>query len=218
VHVAYNGIDSEVYRPVATTAALERYGVDRDRPYVLFVGRITRQKGLIHLVRAARSLSPDAQLVLCAGAPDTPQIAAEIGGAVHELQSGRDGVIWIREMVPRPAVIELLSHARAFCCPSTYEPLGIVNLEAMACGVPVVATRVGGIPEVVQDGVTGTLVNLDGAVESGLASALNALIADPAGAERMGEAGRKRALADFSWTGIAHQTAEIYRSVADRRG
>ncbi|HEX3814672.1 MAG TPA: glycogen synthase [Mycobacteriales bacterium] len=213
VHVVYNGIDSNIYRPVTSAAALERYGVDPDRPYVLFVGRITRQKGLIHLVRAAHALAPEAQLVLCAGAPDTPEIAAEMTAAVAELQAARRGVLWIREMVPRPAVVELLSHARVFCCPSTYEPLGIVNLEAMACGIPVVATRVGGIPEVVQDGVTGTLVTLDGAVEEGLADALNALLADPALAGRMGEAGRKRALSDFSWTEVARQTAEIYNSL-----
>jgi starch synthase len=213
VHVVYNGIDTGLYRPVSTTGALAQYGVDPDRPYVLFVGRITRQKGVVHLVRAARSLHADAQVVLCAGAPDTPEIAAEVAGAVHELASARSGVVWIQEMVPRPAVVELLSHATVFCCPSTYEPLGIVNLEAMACGVPVVATRVGGIPEVVTDGITGTLVPLDEAVESGLATALNDVLADPARARKMGAAGRERAVTEFSWTEVGRQTAAVYQSL-----
>jgi len=213
VHVVYNGIDTELYRPVSSTAALTSYGVDPDRPYVLFVGRITRQKGVIHLVRAARALAPEAQLVLCAGAPDTPEIAAEIATAVHELAASRSGVVWIQEMVPRAAVVELLSHAAVFCCPSTYEPLGIVNLEAMACGVPVVATKVGGIPEVVAHGETGLLVPLDAHVEAGLAAALNAVLADAVAAHRMGVAGRERALAEFSWGEVAKQTEVVYRSL-----
>ncbi len=213
VHVIYNGIDTEVYRPVDSTAALREYGVDADRPYVLFVGRITRQKGLIHLIRAAEALPAQVQLVLCAGAPDTPEIAAETGAAVQDLDQRRGGVVWIREMVSRTAVVELFSHASVFCCPSTYEPLGIVNLEAMACGIPVVATRVGGIPEVVEDDVTGLLVNFDDDVDSGLADALTAILADPAAGKRMGAAGRERALREFSWDRVAEQTAAMYQSV-----
>jgi alpha-maltose-1-phosphate synthase len=146
VHVIYNGIDTSIYRPVAETDVLERYGIDPDRPIVLFVGRVTRQKGIIHLVRAISQIDPRAQVVLCAGAPDTPAIAAEMRQAVADAQRQRPGVIWIQEMLPREGTIQMYSHATVFCCPSIYEPFGIINLEAMACGTPVVASAVGGIP------------------------------------------------------------------------
>ena len=215
VHVVSNGIDAQQYAAVADTDVLERYGVDPDEPYALFVGRITRQKGLAHLLRAARDVP--GQLVLCAGAPDTPEIATEIEELVAELQLTRPGVVWVREMLPREDVIQLLSHATAFACPSVYEPLGIVNLEAMACGTAVVASAVGGIPEVVVDGVTGRLVPYDeadpAAFEAGLAAALTAVLGDPAGAEAMGQAGRARAVEQFGWDAVARATLEVYRSV-----
>jgi starch synthase len=214
IHVVHNGIDTELYRPVPESAALVRHGVDPNRPYVLFVGRITRQKGVPHLLRAARSISPSAQLVLCAGAPDTPGIDREFRELVDELRRTRDAVVWIPEMLPRPEVVELLSHAALFVCPSIYEPLGIVNLEAMACGTPVVASAVGGIPEVVRDGVTGVLVEYDekdpDAFELALAAAIDAVLADPAAAARMGEAGRERAVEEFGWDAIARRTVAVY--------
>jgi starch synthase len=226
VEVIYNGIDTEEYRPDADTDVLERIGVDPARPSVVFVGRITRQKGVPHLLEAARSLSGDAQLVLCAGAPDTPEIGAEVARRVDELRATRDGVFWIDEMLPKRDVIQLLSHATVFACPSVYEPLGIVNLEAMACEAAVVASAVGGIPEVVVDGVTGLLVPFaaagDGSPEpadpaafaAGLAEQLNALIEDPARAAAMGRAGRERAVSAFAWQAIAEQTAGVYRRLA----
>jgi starch synthase len=181
----------------------------------VFVGRITRQKGLAHLLRAAKDVP--GQLVLCAGAPDTPEIAAETDALVAELQAARPGVVLISEMLPKADVVQLLSHATAFVCPSVYEPLGIVNLEAMACGTAVVASDVGGIPEVVVDGETGLLVHYDEAdprgFEAGLAAALTQVLADPARAAEMGRAGRARAVADFSWDAIAAQTLDVYRSV-----
>jgi alpha-maltose-1-phosphate synthase len=214
VHVVHNGIDTALYHPTPDSAALARHGVDPSRPYVLFVGRITRQKGVPHLLRAAQSLDPSAQLVLCAGAPDTPAIDQEFRTLVDELREKRDGVVWIPEMLPRPEVVQLLSHAAVFACPSIYEPLGIVNLEAMACGAPVVASAVGGIPEVVRDGVTGLLVEYDDAApdafEAGLAEALNSVIADPDAASRMGEAGRERAVREFGWDAIARRTVAVY--------
>lgn len=214
VHVVHNGIDTTLYQPTSETTALERHGVDRDRPYVLFVGRITRQKGVPHLLRAARSLDPATQLVLCAGAPDTPAIDAEFRGLVDELRRTRDGVVWIPEMLPRPDVVQLLSHAAVFACPSVYEPLGIVNLEAMACGAPVVASAVGGIPEVVAHRETGLLVAYDeadpAAFEAGLAEALETVTADPAAGARMGEAGRERAVREFGWDAVARRTADLY--------
>jgi starch synthase len=217
VHVVHNGIDTELYRPDPDTSALVKHGVDPQRPYVLFVGRITRQKGVPHLLRAARELDPSAQLVLCAGAPDTPAIDQEFRELVDELRQTRDGVLWIPQMLPRPEVVQLLSHAAVFVCPSVYEPLGIVNLEAMACGAPVVASAVGGIPEVVQDWVTGLLVPYDekdpAAFEAALAEALNGVIADPAVAERMGGAGRERAVREFGWAAIARRTVAVYREV-----
>ncbi len=215
VHVVPNGIDSVEYAPVAAADVLERHGIDPATPYALFVGRITRQKGLAHLLRAAKDLP--GQLVLCAGAPDTPAIAAETAELVAQLQRRRGGVVWVREMVPRPDVVALLSHATVFVCPSIYEPLGIVNLEAMACGTAVVASDVGGIPEVVVDGETGLLVAYDEAdpvaFESELGTAVAALLADPAKAHAMGAAGRVRAVAHFGWDAVARQTMDLYTTV-----
>ncbi|MBK5305736.1 MAG: glycogen synthase [Frankiaceae bacterium] len=219
VHVVHNGIDAVEYQPVAATDVLERHGIDIGTPYTLFVGRITRQKGLSHLLRAARDLP--GQLVLCAGAPDTPEIAAEARDLVTELQAARDGVVWIQDMLPRQDVVQLLSHATVFVCPSVYEPLGIVNLEAMACGTAVVASAVGGIPEVVVDGVTGLLVRYDeqdpAAFERDLAARLTELLTDPARAAAMGRAGRERAIADFGWHAIARRTVELYAEVLSRK-
>ncbi|MFD8963585.1 glycogen synthase [Streptomyces sp. NPDC059568] len=217
VQVVYNGIDTGLYRPDHGTAVLDRIGLDPERPYVLFVGRITRQKGVPHLLRAARALDPGAQLVLCAGAPDTPEIGREFRELVEELGRTRDGVHWIPEMLPRPEVIQLLTHATVFVCPSVYEPLGIVNLEAMACGTAVVASAVGGIPEVVDDGTTGLLVPFDErhpeAFESGLTEALNRVLDDPESAARMGAAGRERAVGAFGWDRIARRTYEVYQEL-----
>ena len=217
VHVVHNGIDTELYRPTPETDALIKHGVDPDRPYVLFVGRITRQKGVPHLLRAARDIDKSAQLILCAGAPDTPAIDQEFRTLVDELRQSRDGVVWIPEMLPRPEVIQLLTHAALFACPSVYEPLGIVNLEAMACGTPVVASAVGGIPEVVDDGVTGHLVRYDetdpAAFERALAEAIDTVLADPAAARRMGEAGRERAVREFGWDAIARRTVAVYEEI-----
>ena len=214
VHVVHNGIDPAAYLPTDATDVLQRHGVDPAEPYAIFVGRITRQKGLSHLLRAAADLP--GQLVLCAGAPDTPQIAAEVQALVGELQSRRSGVVWVREMLPKQDVVQLLSHATVFVCPSVYEPLGIVNLEAMACGTAVVASAVGGIPEVVVDGDTGLLVPYDEAdatgFEAGLATRTAELLADPARAARMGAAGRARAIADFGWDAIALRTREVYEA------
>ena len=221
VHVVRNGIDTDVWYPVAappTGSVLERLGVDPTRPIVAFVGRITRQKGVAHLVAAAHGFAPDVQLVLCAGAPDTPEIAAEVGGAVEELARSRSGVFWVQEMLPGPQIREILSAATVFVCPSVYEPLGIVNLEAMACGTAVVASDVGGIPEVVADGRTGLLVHYDpadtAAFEARLAESVNSLVADPERARGYGIAGRERCIEEFSWATIAEQTVEIYREVS----
>jgi starch synthase len=215
VHVIYNGIDSDLYAPVQATDVLERHGVDPAQPYAVFVGRITRQKGLAHLLRAAKQVP--GQLVLCAGAPDTPEIAAETDALVAELQAARPGVVLISQMLPKADVVQLLSHATAFVCPSVYEPLGIVNLEAMACGTAVVASAVGGIPEVVVDGTTGVLVPYDEAdprvFEAGLARALTDVLSEPDRAAALGRAGRERAVAEFGWDAIARQTLELYRSV-----
>ncbi len=215
VQVVYNGIDSAFYAPVEATDVLERHGVDPAQPYAVFVGRITRQKGLAHLLRAAKDVP--GQLVLCAGAPDTPEIAAETDALVAELQAARPGVVLISTMLPKGDVVQLLSHATVFACPSVYEPLGIVNLEAMACGTAVVASDVGGIPEVVVDGVTGTLVHYDEAdprgFEAGLAAALTAALSDPDGSAARGRAGRERAVAEFGWDAIARRTLEVYASV-----
>jgi glycogen synthase len=225
LHVIHNGIDLALYRRAEATEALTRHGVRPDQPFVLFVGRITRQKGIIHLVRAIPQIDPGAQIVLCAGAPDTPEIAKEMSEAVNALQASRPGVIWIQEMLPREDVIQLYSHAAVFCCPSIYEPFGIINLEAMACGTPVVATAVGGIPEVVVEGETGLMVPL-GAVVPGafeptepaafsraLATSINRLLADPGLCRRMGAAGRRRVEEHFAWSAIARRTADLYRQL-----
>jgi len=217
VQVVRNGIDTVAYHPGAGSAVLERLGVDPARPVVIFVGRITRQKGVGHLVAAAHQLQADAQLVLCAGAPDTPELAAETEQAVDELSAARAGVFWVREMLPAKDIRELLAAATVFVCPSVYEPLGIVNLEAMACGTAVVASDVGGIPEVVDDGRTGLLVHYDerepAAFRDGLAAAINAVVDDPARAAAMGVAGRERAVAEFSWAQVARQTMDVYAAV-----
>jgi alpha-maltose-1-phosphate synthase len=217
VHVVRNGIDTDAYRPVTEVDALEQLGVDPARPVVAFVGRITRQKGVGHLIAAGHKIDPDAQLVLCAGAPDTPQLANEVSVAVTELAATRPGVFWIQRMLSPSEVRQVLSAATVFVCPSVYEPLGIVNLEAMACGTAVVASYVGGIPEVVDDGRTGLLVRFDEhdvpAFRKGLADKVNELLADPARAHAMGEAGRRRAVEQFSWSAVAEQTVEVYRRV-----
>ncbi|MER5227000.1 glycogen synthase [Streptomyces flaveus] len=216
VRVVHNGIDTSLYQPDHGTDVLERVGVDPDRPYVLFVGRITRQKGVPQLLRAVRDIDPAAQVVLCAGAPDTPEIDREFRDLFEELSRVRQGVFWIPQMLPRPDVIQLLTHAAVFVCPSVYEPLGIVNLEAMACGTAVVASRVGGIPEVVADGETGLLVSVDESVEehvAQLARALDSLLADPTAARRMGEAGRERAVREFGWDAVARRTVQLYEEL-----
>jgi len=220
VHVIRNGVDTGVWYPAGPVSAgsvLAELGVDPGRPLVAFVGRITRQKGLAHLLAAAHRFDPDVQLVLCAGAPDTPEIAEEALAAVAELSRSRTGVFWIREMLPIGELREILSAATVFVCSSVYEPLGIVNLEAMACATAVVASDVGGIPEVVADGVTGTLVHYDpddaAGYQARLAEAVNALVADPEKAERYGRAGRQRCIEEFSWARVAEQTLDIYRKV-----
>jgi len=213
IRVIRNGIDTVEYAPDPGTDVLERFGIDLTRPYVVFVCRITRQKGVPVLLRAASGLIGEAQLVLCAGAPDTPELLAEVTELVDGLQAMRSGVIWIPEMLSKPEVIQLLTHATVFACPSVYEPLGIMNLEAMACGTAVAGSRTGGIPEVVADGETGLLVPPDDPAE--LALALNTLLADPDRADAMGQAGRKRAVAEFSWTTIAAQTADLYAELTN---
>lgn len=211
VQVVHNGIDTDEYAPTEAVDVLERLGVDPSEPYAIFVGRITHQKGVEHLLRSAASWP--GQLVFCAGAPDTPEIAASVASLVSSLQASRPGVIWVQDMLPRPEVVQLLSHATVFVCPSVYEPLGIVNLEAMACGTAVVASRVGGIPEVVAQGVTGLLVDLGEGFEDRLASAVTSLLTDPSRALAMGQAGRARAVAEFGWTAIAQRTVQVYQSV-----
>ncbi|GAA2300291.1 glycogen synthase [Streptomyces kunmingensis] len=217
VHVVHNGIDVTLYQADPGTDVLRRYGIDPGRPYVIFVGRITRQKGVPHLLRAARELAKDVQLVLCAGAPDTPEIGREFRELVTELKKTRDGVCWIPSMLPRGEVVQLLTHAAVFVCPSVYEPLGIVNLEAMACGTAVVASGVGGIPEVVADGENGVLVPYaeadPAAFEAGLARALNEVVGDPGAARRMGEAGRERAATEFGWAAVARRTVGVYDGI-----
>ncbi|MFT4470717.1 glycogen synthase [Arthrobacter sulfonylureivorans] len=225
VQVVHNGVDVQQWKPDLNDDAVRALGIDPDRPSVVFVGRITRQKGVPYLLRAAALLPPEVQLVLCAGAADTPELAAEVNALIAGLRESRDGVVVIERMLPRAELIQVLSHATVFACPSIYEPLGIVNLEAMACGAPVVASATGGIPEVVDDGVTGALVPL-AQVSDGtgtpldeeqfvrdFAAALNRTLADPAAARRQGEAGRRRAEEHFSWDSIAGKTLEVYRSV-----
>jgi glycogen synthase len=226
LHVIYNGIDLEEYRKTEATAALTRYGIKK--PFVLFVGRITRQKGIIHLVRAVQHMDPGFQIVLCAGAPDTPEIGREMKEAVEKVQAQHGGVVWIDEMVDKPTVRELYSNASVFCCPSIYEPFGIINLEAMACETAVVATAVGGIKEVVVDGETGFLVPIDQMNESpfesrdpekfarDLASRINQLMADPALCEKFGRAGRRRAEEKFGWPAIALETKALYEELLAR--
>jgi len=218
VHVVKNGIDTDVWYPAPSESVLTELGVDPTRPIVAFVGRITRQKGVPHLLAAAHRFDPDVQLVLCAGAPDTPEIAAEVSAAVRELADRRSGVFWVQEILPIGKIREILSAATVFVCPSVYEPLGIVNLEAMACGTAVVASDVGGIPEVVVDGVTGTLVHYDAAepatFEAGLADAVNEVVRKPDIAERYGRNGRQRCIDEFSWAHIAEQTLKIYQKVS----
>jgi starch synthase len=226
VHVIYNGIDTAEYARDQRTGVLAKYGVEPDRPSVVFVGRITRQKGVQYLLQAARDFDPAAQLVLCAGSADTPELGAEVERRVAGLRAERDGVIWLEQMLPKPEVIQLLSHATVFACPSIYEPLGIVNLEAMACEAAVVATATGGIVEVVEDGETGLLVPIEpgddgtGAPReperfaAGFAARVNALIADPARARALGKAGRERAIEHFAWPAIAAQTSALYRRLA----
>jgi starch synthase len=229
VHVVHNGIDTDRWSHVVEPDLVRSHGVDPDRPSVVFVGRITRQKGLPLFLRACRSLPPDVQLVLCAGAPDTPEILAEVEGLVQELAATRDGVVWISEMLPRADVVAVLSAATVFVCPSIYEPLGIVNLEAMACETAVVATATGGIPEVVVHGETGLLVPIEQAAPgegdgigtplhpdryvADFAEALVSLLADPDRAREMGRAGRRRAIESFSWAAIAERTRAIYDAV-----
>ncbi|MGZ4490858.1 MAG: glycogen synthase [Nocardioidaceae bacterium] len=214
VHVIYNGIDTDFYRPDDDPAVLEEIGVDLDRPYVAFVGRITRQKGVPHLLRAGLAFDPSLQIVLLAGAADTPALKAETDAAIADLRRSRDGVFVVSEMLPREQVRQVLTRALAFLCPSVYEPLGIVNLEAMACETAVVASDVGGIPEVVADGETGLVVPYDeaapAAFEAGLAEAVNRLAADPALAHRFGRAGRDRAVHRFAWDAIAERTVALY--------
>ncbi|WP_410812013.1 glycogen synthase [Micromonospora sp. 067-2] len=225
VRVVYNGIDTVQYAPDAGTDVLDRLGIDPSRPSVAYVGRITRQKGLPYLLRAARELPADTQLVLLAGAPDTAEIAREVEELAAELRANRSGVVWVAEMLPKPEVIQVLTHATVFVCPSVYEPMGIVNLEAMACETAVVATATGGIPEVVADGETGLLVPIEQAGDGSgrpldperfvadLAARINELLADPQRTARFGLAGRKRAVEHFSWDAVARQTLEVYRSV-----
>jgi alpha-maltose-1-phosphate synthase len=218
VRVIYNGIDTDFYRPDPDTSVLERIGVDLSRPYVAFVGRITRQKGVPHLLRAGLAFDRELQIVLLAGAADTPELEAETDAAIADLRADRDGVFVVSQMLPREEVRQVLTGALAFLCPSVYEPLGIVNLEAMACETGVVASAVGGIPEVVLDGETGLLVPYDasdpGAFEAGFAEQVNRLAADPDLAMSFGRAGRERAVSAFGWDAIAAETVELYRSLA----
>lgn len=225
VVTVHNGIDLERWKAVDDKDLVRSLGIDPDRPSVVFVGRITRQKGLPYLLRAAALLPPDVQLVLCAGAPDTPEILAEVQAGVAELQKTRSGVVWLDKLLSQNELSAVLTQATTFVCPSVYEPLGIVNLEAMACSAPVVGTATGGIPEVVQDGVTGRLVPIEQLQDgtgtptdpdrfvNDLARTLTEVVSDPVAAKRMGEAGRLRAETDFSWTSIAARTREIYASL-----
>ncbi|MFL6465043.1 MAG: glycogen synthase [Bryobacteraceae bacterium] len=228
VHVIYNGIDLHEYQQTSDTSALVKYGVDSSVPYVLFVGRITRQKGVTHLVDAIRYLPPHTQVVLCAGAPDTPEIAAEMREKVEKARESNPRVVWIEKMVSKPEVIQLYSHARVFCCPSVYEPFGIINLEAMACGAPVVASATGGIKEVVVDNKTGYLVPFEqdpvtsfpthpDRFAQDLGAKVSDLLADEAKCRRFGEAGRKRVEERFSWTAITDQTVALYQSLIARK-
>jgi alpha-maltose-1-phosphate synthase len=212
VHVIHNGIDASQYSPDSGRDVLDSFGIDPAWPSVVFVGRVTRQKGLSVLLRAAERIDPAAQLVLCAGQADTPELQTEVTGLVDHLRASRSGVIWLPGMLAKTEIIQILSHATVFVCPSLYEPQGIVNLEAMACGTAVVASAVGGIPEVVADEQTGLMVPPND--EAALAEAVNALVRDPARAAALGARGRARAATEFSWDRIAAQTAELYAKVA----
>ena len=226
IRIIYNGIDPAEYKLTTATTTLQKYGIDPAVPYVLFVGRITRQKGIVHLVNAIKYMDAGYQVVLCAGAPDTPEIAAEMKSAVEAAKKGRANVIWIDEMVAKQAVYELYSHAAVFCCPSIYEPFGIINLEAMACETAVVASAVGGIKEVVVHGKTGFLVPLEqmqkrlvepvnaDQFSRDLAARINELMANPEMRKQFGQAGRARAIEKFSWAEIARQTKALYESLA----
>ncbi len=228
ISVIHNGIDLEEYQAVESKSSLKRYGINPVEPYVLFVGRITRQKGIIHLVNAIKSFNPGFQVVLCAGAPDTPEIAAEMKQAVAQAQRARGGIVWIEEMLDNKSKIELYSHASAFLCPSIYEPFGIINLEAMACNTAVIATNTGGIKEVVVHGETGYLVPIEhspgGSFEptnpekfsKDFAARVNELMADPAKRIKMGQAGRKRTEELFGWDAIAAETAALYRTLTEK--
>ena len=228
IHVIYNGIDLDEYQQTSEIAALTKYGVDSSLPYVLFVGRITRQKGVTHLVEAVRYMPPDTQVVLCAGAPDTPEIASEMREKVEQARALNPHIVWIEKMVTKKEAIELYSNARVFCCPSVYEPFGIINLEAMACRAPVVASATGGILEVVVDGVTGYLVPFEqdevtkfpsqpDRFARDLAEKISDLMADPEKAAQFGEAGRKRVEQTFAWSAIADQTIELYQRLIEER-
>lgn len=227
IHVIHNGIDPEEYRPTFDEAVLEKHGIDPTVPFVLFVGRITRQKGIVHLVNAVRHLDAGTQVVLCAGAPDTPEIKAEMEAAVEAARAGHEGrLVWIQEMIPTEEKIVLYSQARVFCTPSIYEPFGIINLEAMACETPVVASKVGGMKEIIMPGETGLLVPLEQQTESpfealdpaayarDLAAGINELMRDPDRCAAMGRAGRERVLERFSWTNIAEETLALYENLA----
>jgi starch synthase len=227
IHVIYNGIDLAEYQKTEDTQALTDYGVDPAVPYVLFVGRITRQKGVTHLVDAIHFLPPETQVVLCAGAPDTPEIAAELRQKVEAARAHHPRIVWIEKMVTKKEAIQLYSNCRVFCCPSVYEPFGIINLEAMACRAPVVASATGGIKEVVVDGKTGYLVPFDQdpvtsfprnpeTFARDLAVRIQAMLKDPERCKRFGDAGRKRVEEVFSWTAIAQQTIHLYEQLIEQ--
>jgi alpha-maltose-1-phosphate synthase len=215
VRVIHNGIDTSEYRPDPATDVLDRYGVDPGRPAVIFVGRVTRQKGLPVLLRAASAIDPDAQLVICAGQADTPELESEVSELARQLRANRSGVVWLSKMLAKREVIQLLTHATVFACPSLYEPLGIVNLEAMACGTAVVGSRVGGVPEVVADRATGLLVPPGD--PAALADAINVLLADEHRAAQMGRLGRVRAEIQFGWDAVAAQTVALYAELTAGR-
>ena len=229
VKVVHNGIDTDEFFPDPETDALTSLGIDPEAPYVLFVGRVARQKGITYLLEAAREFIPEAGLVVCATAPDTPEVEAEVRAGIDSLARERRGVTWLDTMLPRRQVVQLMSHATVFVCPSVYEPFGFINVEAMACGAPVVASAVGGIPEVVVDGVTGLLVPLEpsgdplgspadpAAFAAALSAQVNRLLRDPDLASRLGAAGRERAVAEFTWAAVAAKTVEVYKEALSAR-